>query len=207
MKRFRNLLIATLCIGILLCLVACGQTTETTPSDADQTSDAAKDNPIVEFRFSTGDVVTVELYPDEAPITVQNFLTYVRENFYVGTVIHRVESIVVQGGGMTIKNGALVDKATHDPIKGEFSSNGVNNRVSHTAGTISMARSSINSATSQFFFCPVDYPYWDGDYAAFGHVVDQSSLDAIVRLSKVKTDGSNRPVSDIIIRSVRIISE
>lgn len=183
-----------------------GGTTQTNAGDTAQTG-----NPVVRFEFSTGDVVTVELYPDEAPITVENFLTYVREGFYKGTVIHRVEKgLVVQGGGYVIKNNAYTAKdATHPPIKGEFAANGVENHVSHTAGAISMARTYVaDSATSQFFFCPADYTGWDGNYAAFGHVVDEESLAAIVRLSRYETiSGTTYPATAIVIRSVAVVEK
>jgi peptidyl-prolyl cis-trans isomerase B (cyclophilin B) len=130
----------------------------------------------------------------------------VREGYDKGTVIHRVENYVVQGGGFIIKNYQYTQKAaTHDPIVGEFTNNGYKNPLSHTAGTISMARTTDpNSATSQFFFCPVDYTAWDGSYAAFGHVVDDASLAAIVRLSKVEAQNSY-PLTPIILNSVDIL--
>ena len=201
-KVITYVVIGVLCLAMALALAACGDK---------ETQTQEQQNPVVRFTFSTGDVVTVELYPDQAPITVANFLTYVREGYYKGTTIHRIESYVVQGGGYIIKEYAYADKGgTHDPIKGEFATNGVANSVSHTAGAISMARTTApDSATSQFFFCPVDMSaQWDGNYAAFGHVTDDESLAAIVRLSKMATvSGSTYPASPIVIRSVEIIAE
>ena len=209
MKRvLTTLVIVILCVCMALALSACG---EEPAENNNEGTTAETGNPIVRFTYSTGDVITVELYPDEAPISVANFLTYVREGFYPGTVIHRVENYVIQGGGYVIKNYAYTPKsATHEAIKGEFSANGVENKVPHTAGAISMARTTDpDSATSQYFFCPVDMrASWDGSYAAFGHVVDEASLEAIVRLSKYETlSGSTYPASAIVLRSVEIIEQ
>lgn len=208
MKRICGILLliivlATLSVYGAACTPETGKQQDASPTGAEET-----DKPLVEFRFNTGDVITVELYPDEAPITVANFLTYVREGFYKGKVIHRVASYVVQGGGFVIENYRYTQvAATHPAIKGEFAANGVDNHVSHTAGAISMARTTDNnSATSQFFFCPIDYTGWDGNYAAFGHVVDQASLDAIKRMSRVDAVESY-PTTPIVITSVRIVNE
>ena len=210
MKRVLTiLLICTLCLAFATALAACGETPVQEPHS--QEEETVKGNPIVQFSFHTGDVITVELYPDAAPITVANFLQYVNEGFYTGTVIHRVGTSVVQGGGYVYRNGRYEERtATHAAITGEFSDNGVTNNVSHTAGAISMARTTVfNSATSQFFFCPYDHTGWDGQYAAFGHVVDEDSLAAIRRLSNVEhsvsTDGTGTPYEPIIVRSVKVI--
>lgn len=199
------------CICLTLSLAACGQTPQNTEA-TDQGEATASDqsalprgtNPIVQFKFRTGETITVELYPDQAPISVANFLTYVEEGYYVGTVIHRVESYVVQGGGYVIKNNSYTYKGnTHDAIKGEFASNGVANSVPHVAGAISMARTGDpDSATSQFFFCPIDMrSQWDGNYAAFGKVTDDESLAVIQSLTQVPTT-STYPNYAIIIDSV-----
>lgn len=218
MKRVLTaLIIGILCVCLALACMACdnaqnqGQNTGDNGGANGGTGTETSKNPIVRFTFNTGDVITVELYPEEAPISVANFLTYVREGYYNNTVIHRVESYVVQGGGYVIKESAYTPKGgTHDPIKGEFASNGVANNVPHTAGAISMARTTApDSATSQFFFCPVDMrASWDGSYAAFGHVTDEESLAAIVRLSKTETlSGTTYPAYMVQIRSVVIVEE
>ena len=218
-KVLTVLIISILCVSLAWALSACGKKQE--PADeqpaqeAQPTQQETIGNPIVQFEFHTGDVITVELFAKEAPVTVINFLQYVAEDFYKGTVIHRVSTNVVQGGGYVYRNGTYEAKAaTHDPIVGEFASNNKTNNVSHTAGTISMARTSNNknSATSQFFFCPVDSTGWDGDYAAFGRVVDESSLAAIKRMSNVQhrasmSDGSGEPIDAIIIKSVKILQQ
>lgn len=209
MKRIVTVCILVLLLALpLLGMAACtdGNATEPSVSDNADNANPTAERPRVQFVFNTGDVITVELYPEQAPITVANFLTYVREGFYRGTVIHRVEPYVVQGGGYVIKNYAYTPiSATHAPIKGEFLANGVENYVSHTAGTISMARTNDpDSASSQFFFCPVDYTGWNGYYAAFGHVVDQESLEAIVRMSQVEANNTF-PASPLIINSVKVL--
>ena len=148
--------------------------------------------------------ITVELYPDIAPITVKNFKKLVNEKFYDGLIFHRVmENFMIQGGcpdgngtgGYTDANG---NKVT---IKGEFSSNGVKNTLAHTAGVISMARSSLpNSASSQFFICHANAPHLNGDYAAFGKVTE--GMDVVDAIAKVETNSSDKPLTDVVISSI-----
>ncbi len=148
--------------------------------------------------------ITVELYPDIAPITVKNFKKLVSEGFYDGLIFHRViENFMIQGGcpdgngtgGYTDANG---NKVT---IKGEFSSNGVKNTLAHTAGVISMARSSLpNSASSQFFICHANAPHLNGDYAAFGKVTE--GMDVVDAIAKVETNSSDKPLTDVVISSI-----
>ena len=148
--------------------------------------------------------ITVELYPDIAPITVENFKKLVSEGFYDGLIFHRViESFMIQGGcpegtglgGNTDANGNRIN------IKGEFAINGVKNNLKHTRGVISMARSQLlNSASSQFFICHQDAPHLDGKYAAFGKVTD--GMDVVDAIAVVKTNGSNKPLEDVVINSI-----
>ena len=149
-----------------------------------------KKDPFVEFTLSTGETIRVELYPGVAPISVDNFITYVKEGFYTGVAFHRIiEKQMIQCGGFEIKDNKYVQKtATHDAIKGEFLANGVNNTLSHTRGVISMARTpAYDSATSQFFICSAVVTGWDGLYAAFGRVIDMESMAVVSRLEKVET--------------------
>ena len=163
--------------------------------------------PHVTFELSTGDEIDVTLYKRYAPATVENFIRYAQEGFYDGTTFHRVLSgTLIQGGGYTRSGDVLTGKATYDPIEGEFSDNGfTKNTLSHTAGTISMARTSVmNSATSQFFICSTDCSYYDGQYAAFGRVTKEEDLAVLQRLAAVetKTNGSAEqsfPVDNIYI--------
>lgn len=227
-KRSIFYMLTALCLLLVLTLFfACDA--QPTPQDEDasqQPQDGEKEkgddetepvgNPIVEFAFSTGDKARFVLYPEQAPITVANFLRYVDEGFYTGTVIHRVQyevityegvkyavPYVVQGGGYTDDYRAKA--ATHPAIKGEFAANGVENEIKHVRGTISMARMGdpyYDSATSQFFFCPIEMKSWDGNYAAFGKAYDEETLATITKLARVQTDAFYRPVEVISILSV-----
>lgn len=148
-------------------------------------------NPLVEITFSTGDSVRLELYPDEAPITVENFVNLAKSGVYNGLTMHRIiYGFMIQGGGFEYKDGFIQvpDIPETKEIKGEFKNNGVNNNVSHLKGVISMARSNNpNSATTQFFICSANATYLDGDYAGFGRVIDEESMQAVVKISRVET--------------------
>ena len=143
--------------------------------------------------------IVVELKPDVAPITVQNFKKLVSEKFYDGLIFHRViEGFMIQGGGYTER---MVEKEAAS-IKGEFSSNGVQNDLLHTAGVISMARTNVkDSASSQFFIMHEDAPHLDGDYAAFGCTV--YGMDVVNKIAEVQTNSSDRPTTNVVIRSIR----
>ena len=127
-------------------------------------------NPIVTIKMSTGDVMKLELYPDVAPITVKNFVELCEKGFYNGLIFHRViNGFMIQGGD---PEGTGMGGPGYS-IKGEFSSNGVENNLKHTAGVISMARSmNPDSAGSQFFIMHKDAPHLDGSYAAFGKIIE-----------------------------------
>ena len=148
-----------------------------------------------------GDIV-VELYPDVAPITVDNFKNLVSENFYDGLIFHRIiKGFMIQGGGIT------EDYKEKDcpSIKGEFASNGVQNDLLHTRGVISMARTTVpDSASSQFFIMHEAAPHLDGDYAAFGKVVE--GIEVVDKIASVKTDYYNMPYENVVIEFVRFIN-
>lgn len=154
----------------------------------------------------------INLVLDEkcAPISVENFISLARNGHYNDTIFHRViENFMIQGGGMLAD---LTEKASLKPIKGEFMSNGVNNTRKHKAGTISMARTMVkDSATAQFFICSIDTPHLDGEYAAFGEVADNESMQVVIDISRVDTGRyayySDVPVSPIIIDKVTIIED
>lgn len=172
---------------------------------------AAATAPRVLMKTSMGDI-TIELYPDKAPKTVANFLQYVKEGFYSGTVFHRViNGFMIQGGGMTkdLYNGGSGRKETHAPIELE-SRNGLKNDT----GWVAMARTSVpNSATSQFFINVADntslnYPQPDGNgYAVFGKVVDGMSTVEAIRAVRTTTVGPMRdvPVDPVVIESVTLL--
>lgn len=146
----------------------------------------------------TGDIV-IQLRPDVAPITVENFESLVSSGFYDGLTFHRVYSGFMIQGGDPKGNGTGGSEKT---IKGEFSANGVNNTLSHKRGVVSMARSSsYNSASSQFFICHADSTFLDGNYAAFGEVV--SGMDVVdgIAGTAVVSNGSevSKPVTAPVI--------
>lgn len=150
------------------------------------------DNPLVQITFSTGDTVRLELYPDQAPITVENFIRLAKAGTYNGLTMHRIiENFMIQGGGYTRGEDMVLhipDLPNVNTIKGEFILNGVSNNVRHLKGVISMARANdLNSASSQFFICSVDYPSLNGSYAAFGRVIDEESMQAVVKISQIQT--------------------
>ena len=150
------------------------------------------------------EVILVELYPDVAPITVENFQKLVGEHFYDGLLFHRViEGFMIQGGDPE-GNGT---GGSEETIKGEFSSNGVENTLEHEPGVLSMARGTDpDSASSQFFICTgakEDISYLDGDYAAFGRVL--AGMDAVYEISKVKTDSSDMPLAAQKMETVRFV--
>lgn len=134
-------------------------------------------------------VINVTLYPEYAPISVENFLHLIDINYFDGVIFHRIiEDFMIQTGGYYIKDNTLYEKEGAKTIKGEFLKNGVNNPLKHKKGTISMARTNDpNSATSQFFLCSVDTPHLDGSYAAFGRASDEESIKIIEDISKVPT--------------------
>jgi peptidyl-prolyl cis-trans isomerase B (cyclophilin B) len=153
--------------------------------------------------MENGNKITVELYPNVAPITVENFKRLVSEDFYSGIIFHRViAGFMVQGGDPTA-TGMGGSKQT---IKGEFASNGVKNEISHVRGVISMARSqNKNSASSQFFIMHADGKFLDGEYAAFGKVV--SGIEVVDEIAGVKTDFRDRPIIDMRMKSVTLVEE
>lgn len=149
--------------------------------------------------------IEVELYGEAAPITVENFVKLVKEGFYDGLTFHRVISGFMIQGGDPNGNGTGGSDAT---IKGEFSSNGVENNIKHERGVLSMARSSANdSASSQFFIMHETAPHLDGEYAAFGKVTNgMDVVDAICEKVKVEdSDGTVAKENQPVITSIKII--
>lgn len=146
-------------------------------------------NPIVTIEMENKGIIKLELYPDVAPNTVNNFIALVKNGFYDGTIFHRViPGFMIQGGD---PDGTGMGGPDYS-IRGEFAANGVQNDLKHTKGVISMARAmNPNSAGSQFFIMVEDAPHLDGQYAAFGRVIEgQEVADAIVAVSR---DHSDRP--------------
>lgn len=145
--------------------------------------------------------IKIELYRDIAPITVDNFEKLVNDGFYDGLIFHRViNGFMIQGG---CPDGTGMGGPGYT-IKGEFSSNGVKNDLKHTRGVISMARAmDPNSAGSQFFIMHQDAPHLDGQYAAFGKVVD--GMDVVDEIAECECDYSDRPIKEQKIKKIEII--
>ena len=156
-------------------------------------------NPQVEMQIKDYGTITLELFPEVAPITVENFLNLVSNSFYNGIIFHRViEGFMIQGGD-PLGTGVGGSK---DKIKGEFESNGVNNPLKHSRGVISMARTYMpNSASSQFFIMHKDAPHLDVDYAAFGVVIN--GIEVVDKIATTKTDYQDRPLNKVIIEEVK----
>lgn len=157
-------------------------------------------NPVVTITMKDGGVIKVELYPDKAPNTVNNFISLVNHNFYDGLIFHRVISgFMIQGGD---PEGTGMGGPGYS-IKGEFSQNRFNNDLKHKRGVISMARSMMpDSAGSQFFIMHQDAPHLDGAYAAFGKVIE--GMDVVDRIAGTATDYSDRPREDQVMETVTV---
>ena len=147
-------------------------------------------NPIVTIQMKDGGVMKAELYPDIAPITVKNFVDLAAKGFYNGLIFHRViPDFMIQGGD---PEGTGMGGPGYC-IKGEFSANGVKNDLKHTRGVLSMARANDpDSAGSQFFIMHADYPYLDGQYAAFGKLIE--GIEVVDKIASVRTDYNDRPL-------------
>lgn len=155
---------------------------------------------MVIIEMQNGRQIKIELYPEIAPISCENFEKLVKNGFYDGLTFHRVIP------GFMIQGGCPKGNGTGGPgwtIKGEFSANGVENNLKHTRGVVSMARASHpNSAGSQFFIMHADAPYLDGQYAAFGKVVE--GMDVVDEIASVRTDVNDNPVLPQVIKRAYI---
>ncbi len=157
-------------------------------------------NPVVTIEMMNGDTIKVELYPEIAPNTVNNFISLVKKGFYDGLIFHRVIS------GFMIQGGCPDGNGMGGPgycIKGEFLQNGFPNSLNHTEGVLSMARAmSPNSAGSQFFIMHKDAPHLDGAYAAFGKVIE--GMENVNKIADVRTDYSDRPMKEQKIKAMTV---
>ena len=157
-------------------------------------------NPIVTFEMKDGDVFHVELYPEIAPNTVNNFIHLIKKGFYDGLCFHRViEGFMIQGGDPK-GNG------TGGPgysIRGEFSRNGFKNDLKHRRGVISMARSMMpNSAGSQFFIMHADSPHLDGQYAAFGMLIE--GFEVLDQIATTPTNPLDKPIEEQRVKTISV---
>lgn len=155
---------------------------------------------MIVIEMESGKKIKLELYPEAAPITVANFEKLVSEKFYDGLIFHRViKGFMIQGGD---PEGTGMGGAK-EKIKGEFAINGVNNPIKHTRGIISMARSQMpDSASSQFFIMHQDAPHLDGQYAAFGKVVE--GIETVDEIAEAPTDWGDRPLEEQKIKTIVI---
>ncbi len=157
-------------------------------------------DPIITITMENGDVMKAKLYSQIAPNTVKNFLSLVKKGFYNGLIFHRVIK------GFMIQGGCPDGIGTGGPgysIKGEFTKNGFDNKLKHTKGVLSMARSMMpDSAGSQFFIMHETSPHLDGQYAAFGEITE--GIDIVDKIADCKTDFNDKPLEDQIIKSITV---
>ena len=159
-----------------------------------------KKNPVVTIQIQNGGVIKAELYPETAPNTVNNFKKKKKKGYYDGLIFHRVIS------GFMIQGGCPEGTGMGGPgytIKGEFNRNGFENNLRHTPGVLSMARTNLpNTAGSQFFIMHAPAPYLDGQYAAFGKVIE--GMDVVNAIAETDTDRNDRPLEDQVIEKVTV---
>ena len=157
-------------------------------------------NPVVTIEMENGDIMKAELYPEIAPNTVNNFISLINHNFYDGVIFHRViKGFMLQGGD---PDGTGMGGPGYS-IKGEFSSNGFKNDLKHEPGVLSMARTMFpDSAGSQFFIMHKTSPHLDGEYAAFGKVIE--GMDVVNKIAEVPTDWSDRPTEEQKMKKVTV---
>ena len=160
-------------------------------------------NPIVTIEMENGGIIKAELYPEVAPNSVNNFISLIQKGFYDGLIFHRcIPGFMIQGG--CPQGTGMGGPGWH--IKGEFAHNGWNNPIKHTRGVISMARAmDPNSAGSQFFIMHEDAPHLDGDYAAFGHVVN--GMDVVDEIAATPTNYADKPLAPQVIKTIRVVEE
>ena len=157
-------------------------------------------NPVVTFEMEDGGIIRAELYPEIAPVSVNNFISLVSKGFYDGLIFHRViKGFMIQGGD---PQGTGMGGPGYC-IKGEFAQNGFENNLKHTPGVLSMARANDpDSAGSQFFIMHFEAPYLDGSYAAFGQVID--GMDVVDKIATCKTDFYDRPFEPQVMKKVTV---
>jgi len=200
-------LFAVMTIPAVLVSAGCKQNKETQSETQNKESESKGGNPVVIMTTSKGDI-KIELFKDKAPVTVENFLSYVNDGFYNGTIFHRViPNFMVQGGGFTPD---FTQKPTKPPIKNE-ATNGLKNE----RGTLAMARTQVvDSATSQFFINLVDNSFLDNGvrdygYAVFGKVID--GMDVVEEIAAVQTGTKGMygdvPQEDVVIESVKVVEQ
>ena len=191
----KKIIALALCLSAMLCMFGCGKNEDKGGSGTDPVK--------VEMSVKDFGKITLELYPDIAPITVQNFVDLVKDGFYDGLTFHRIISGFMIQGGDPEGTGMGGSKNT---IKGEFSANGVENNLKHERGVISMARSKFpDTASSQFFIVHQTSPHLDGQHAAFGKVTD--GMDVVDKIAAVPTDAKDMPTTPVVIDYIKLIED
>ena len=157
-------------------------------------------NPIVTITMENGGIIKAELYPEVAPVSVNNFISLINKKFYDGLIFHRViKGFMIQGG---CPDGNGMGGPGYS-IKGEFAQNGIPNSLKHTEGVLSMARAmNPNSAGSQFFIMHKAAPHLDGSYAAFGKVTE--GMDVVNKIAETRTNYMDRPLENQVIKSMTV---
>jgi len=163
----------------------------------------------IKILLEDGRVMNAELYPELAPISVENFIDLIKEKYFDGLIFHRViPNFMIQGGGML---PGMKEKGGAKAIKGEFSINGWtgNVKLSHQPGVLSMARTNVpDSASSQFFIVTGDAKFLDGQYASFGKLLDEESYKVAVEIQNAPTHSvgfhDDVPVNDIVIKTIEL---
>jgi peptidyl-prolyl cis-trans isomerase B (cyclophilin B) len=202
-ERMKNKKIIGMMMAVALCLflAACSGSDKSSDSGSSKAIDYSNaTNPVAEILMSDGGVIKIELYPEAAPNTVNNFISLANSGFYDGLTFHRIIP------GFMIQGGDPAGDGTGGPeysIAGEFEDNGFENSLKHTRGVISMARSQSNdSAGSQFFIMVADTQSLDGQYAAFGKVTE--GLEIVDKIVSAERDSSDKPKEPIVMSKVTV---
>ncbi len=172
-----------------------------TPANDEPELLGADKHPVVTIELSTEKTIKLELYPEVAPNTVNNFISLVQKGFYDGVIFHRViPGFMIQGGD---PEGSGMGGPGYF-IKGEFTANGFENKLKHTRGVLSMARQSqpLDSAGSQFFIMVADSPFLDGQYASFGKVTE--GMEAVDEIVNAPTGNADRPENPVTMTKVTV---
>lgn len=212
----RKFLKYVLTLSFLFMLCSCGLNYKTETIDGktiykieNKYIESDKETNLIKIDVKDKGIIIAELYPDTAPITVENFKKLINEKFYDGLIFHRIIKDFMIQTGDPLGTGI---GGSEETIKGEFSENGVENNLSHVRGVLSMARrgsdpeteETMNSASSQFFIVHKDSTYLDGKYASFGKVIE--GMDVVDSLANSQTDDNDKPLNDKIINSIRFVS-
>ena len=168
----------------------------------------------IEITLTNSKKIRLCLETKYAPKTVEHFIELVKQNYFDGTIFHRIiENFMIQTGGYKVEENTLMELAPAESVVGEFASNGFNNELKHELGVISMARTSDkNSATGQFFICAATCPWLDGKYAAFGKTIDEESKQVVLEVSQVETGNlgggfTDFPYDLIGVETIKLLDE